>query len=236
MSRARRLKLNGPRRRESVRVKARAPSAASTPTSAESPGDTIEVAQKSSDGTMEEALLAPAAFKDAAATSETPVVSDGEEVLEKMDAEPTPTPTAQDKEDEAMVDAVSLAFPNYLAHFTDRSQDDAVTEYDFNDEKESAFDDDEDDDYGKFKDTDVDVISISSDDPPHQQDFALDPKPWLSMDRQSRAERERMFCMPPRRPIGGDWQDCEKYLEILDLEMEEYALSLAHQLRRLTIV
>lgn len=119
-------------------------------------------------------------------------------------------------------------------------QDDAVTEYDFDNEKDSGFEDDEDEDEnprGIFKDTLHDVIEISSDDGAPQDDFALDPKPWRNMNPAERRELEKRYCEQMARPLDGDWERAESYQEHLDLEMEESVPFLIHWIMHmLTIV
>lgn len=102
MNRVKRLKLNAPKRRESARVKQRATSTPSTPTtasSASSAGDTIEVAQKSSDGPLQGAASETAetaagnhaqSLRDEAVTGDdTHVVVDS---ADRMAISPTPVP------------------------------------------------------------------------------------------------------------------------------------------------
>lgn len=99
-----RLRINPPRRRESERMKTRSASAASTPTSAisaSSVGDTIEVAQRSSDDRVESMTAAPAeSVKDAASTGE------GAREAEPQTGEPV---QADGEDDEEMEDAVRLS-------------------------------------------------------------------------------------------------------------------------------
>lgn len=213
--RLKKLKINPPRRRESERMKKRSASVATTPTSAtsvSSAGDTIEVAQKSSDDRVESMQDAPAeSSKDGTATGDLPV----------RPAEPMQA-TGGDELD--LEDAVSLGLPRSFRklHVLTQPQNDVVSEYSFSNEKDSGLGDDEDENpRGIFKDTLHDVIEISSDDGSPADNFALDSKPWCNMTPAQRKERENMYCEQIGRPIDGDWEMAESYQENIDQEMEE---------------
>lgn len=104
-------------------------------------------------------------------------------------------------------------------YYADQPQDDNVMEYDFENEKESEEDDSEDP--AIFSDAVHDVITISSDDDVPKEDFGIDPRPWLKLDRDGRAAREKMYCKKFDIPINGNWQTTESYQEMQDDEMDE---------------
>lgn len=210
-------------------MKARSASGATTPTSARSlssAGDTIEVAQKSSDDPGESV---PAAFAEStleAEASEQLPAKVAEHPMELVDqaAELMEKQAANDLQ---TADVVRFTPTRHSEHPVDADayQDDAVTEYDFTNDKDSAYDDEEDENpRGIFTDLDHEIIEISSDDGMPQNSFALDSRPWRNMTEAQRAEYEKMYCEQLARAIEGDWQSSENYQEMQDMEMEEFVL------------
>lgn len=234
MLRVKKLKINPPRRRESERMKTRrSASAASTPTTATSGtsvGDTIEVAQKSSDGPAEavsDATVATMPDAPPESTKTTPAKGEAAPAEVGIPSEKTteqPMQPSLEEVDHEMVDAVSLVALScfLIIRRADRRQDDAVIEYDFTHEKEINANDDEKTTRPIFKDTDNDVITISSDDELPQETFPVDSRPWRSMEPIQREAKEQQYCLQRNRPIHGDWEKTELYQEMLDLEMEEF--------------
>jgi len=203
------LVIKPPKRRESVRVKSRSESAASTPTTSTSSGDNIEVALPHGPVVAvvdDEAIQSPIEdSKDSEVNVKHPLVIDLE-----------------------MNDAVSRSSLKMLlsSSSTDHAQDedDAVTEYDFSNEKEDEDESDDEDVRGIFKDTTKDIITISSDDEGAEAatESPVDQSPWLRMTLRERMDWERMYCSVQTQALRGDWEFTAQYQDQKDAEMERF--------------
>lgn len=67
-------------------------------------------------------------------------------------------------------------------------------------------------------------ISLSSTESDHADDYALDDKPWLSMDDEQRAVFERQFTKLTFPALGGSWKFTEEYQFHLDNLFMKYAM------------